>query len=231
MTRLTLVLATLLTTSGCASQIMSPPARFQSFEGPLLSAEGETRVHVDGGVGGQVFGPSAAGGTVRVSHRTDTLEWSGELSGAYLIDNLPSTASRSWGALRGGARGLLVDGFEHAYWGAGFGLGAYAGGLYVSPDLGLGIGYKNHYITPYLGVSALASLPFVARTVDTTDDLDDPQTDRPLVTVGLRIEVGAQIPITSKAALTLGAHAVQLVDIEGTSEGWMGFGGGFQFAL
>lgn len=225
-----LLIAT-LTSAGCASQVMSPPARYMPFEGPSHAAAGTTSIALEGGGGGQVFGPSAGGGTLRIAHGVDETEWSGEASFAYLDDEFPSVASRLWGALRGGARGHFDQAFPHAFWGAGFGAGAYAGGVYVSPELTAGIGYNNPTLIPYLSVTALTSLPLVAETVDTTADPDQPESDRPLVTVGFRIHLGVEVPIADRAVFSLGSHGVFLVDLEGTSEGWLGFGGGVKLRL
>jgi hypothetical protein len=217
--------------SGCASQILSPPARFQPFEGPRLAGDGATWLDLDGGGGGQMFGPSAFGGTLRARHGAGTREWSGEVSAVVLDDDAASTASRLWGALRGGVRDRIVDRFKHAWWGAGVGGGVYAGGVFVSPELGIGIGYDNPYIVPYWSITGIVSLPIVAREVDTTQEADTPRTDSPLASFGLRSQLGVEVPVTDSAALSLGINFVVLVDIEGISEGWAGFGGGLKFAL
>lgn len=226
-----LLLLAILTSTGCASQVLSPPARYLPFEGPSHAAPDTTWVHLEGGGGAQVFGPSAAGGTVRIAHGVDEIEWSGEASLAHLDDEFPSVASRLWGALRGGARGRFAEDFPHAFWGAGFGGGAYAGGVYVSPELSAGLGYQNPTLVPYLSVTAIASLPLVAETVDTTSDPDQPESDRPLMSVGFRIHLGVEVPIADLAVLSFGSHGVFLIDLEGTSEGWLGAGGGLKFRL
>ena len=166
-----------------------------------------------------------------MAHGADELEWSGEASAAYVVDNFPSVASRLWGALRGGVRGPISRDFEHAFWGAGFGGGAYAGGVYLSPDVTFGIGYKNPYIIPYLSVSGLASLPLVAETVDTTVESDEPESDRPLTTFGYRLQAGFEVPIQDYAAFSVAFHGVGLMNLDGDSEGWVGVGGGFKLRL
>jgi hypothetical protein len=216
---------------GCASQILSPPARFMPFEGPSHAPPDTTWLHFEGGAGGQMFGPSAGGGTLRVAHGVDDVEWSGEASVAYLGDDFPSTASRLWGALRGGARGLLDRDFEHAFWGTGFGAGAYAGGLYLSPEATIGIGYKNEILIPYLSGSVFASLPLTAKRVDTTTDPEAPTSDRPLATFGVRVQLGLEVPIADRASVSMGLQLVRLDDIEGRDEGWVGIGGGAKLKL
>lgn len=223
--------ATALLLGGCASQVLSPPSRLMPIEGPSHAANDTTWVHFEGGAGGQLFGPSAGGGTVRVAHGADEVEWSGEASVAYLDDDFPSTASRLWGALHGGARGLFDQDFEHAFWGTGFGVGAYAGGVYVSPEATIGIGYKNKILIPFLSWTLFASLPLVAEQVDTTADLDEPTFDRPLATFGFRVQAGLEVPIEDRAVVSLGFQGVSLIDLEGTSEGWLGLGGGVRLRL
>ncbi|HRE91110.1 MAG TPA: hypothetical protein PK095_18455, partial [Myxococcota bacterium] len=154
-----------------------------------------------------------------------------EASVAYLDDEFPSLASRLWGAVRGGARGHFDQAFPHAFWGAGFGGGAYAGGLYVSPELTVGIGYQNPTLVPYLSWSGFGSLPLVAETVDVTADPDEPAFDRPLASVGFRVQAGLEVPIEDRASFSLGFHGVALVDLEGTSEGWFGVSGGLKLRL
>lgn len=228
--RTSLLIAILLFT-GCASQVLSPPARYMPFEGPSHAAPDTTWVHLEGGGGGQVFGPSAGGGTLRVAHGVDAIEWSGEASVAYLDDEFPSLASRLWGAVRGGARGLFDPELPHAFWGAGFGGGAYAGGVYLSPELTAGLGYQNPTLVPYLSVGLFSSLPLVAETVDVTADPDEPAFDRPLVTVGYRVQAGLEVPVADRAVFAIGFHGVGLIDLEGTTEGWFGFGGGLKLRL
>ena len=226
-----LVTGSMLVGSGCASQILSPPARFQALDGLSTAAPDDTWLDFEGGGGGQMFGPSAYGGSLRVRHGVGDTEWSGEASLVQLNDSGASTASLVWGALRGGARGRVVEGFRHAWWGAGLGGGAYAGGIFASPEVTIGAGYDNPYIVPYLSITGFMSLPIVARTVDTTDDADVPSQDSPLATFGVRFQVGFDVPITDFAKLAMGVNLVTLVDVEGVSEGWGGFGGALKFRL
>jgi hypothetical protein len=178
-----------------------------------------------------MFGPSAYGGSLRVRHGVGNTEWSGEASLVHLDDDFASTASRVWGALRGGARGRLAKDFRHGWWGAGLGGGAYAGGIFASPEVTIGAGYDNPYFVPYVSITGLMSLPIVARTVDTTDEADSPSEDSPLATFGVRFQVGFEVPITDFAKLALGVNFVALVDVEGVSEGWGGFGGALKLGL
>lgn len=215
----------------CASQILSPPARFQPFEGPPMAGPGATWLDLEGGGGGQMFGPSAGGGTARLRHGGASNEWSGEASFAYIDTDSPSTASRLWGALRGGVRGRFDRDFDHAWWGAGVGVGAYAGGVFLSPEVGLGIGWNNPYVIPYLSVTGFVSMPLAAREVDTSANDDERRSDTPLATFGVRLQLGLEIPITERAALSFGMNAVRLVDIEGADEGWAGLGGALKLEL
>ena len=227
-----LALGSLLAATGCSSQILSPPARFQALDGLDPAAPDTTWLDFEGGGGGQVvWGPSAHGGSLRVRHGVADTEWSGEASIVQLDGNSASTASRLLGALRGGARGRIVDDFRHASWGAGLGGGAYAGGIYVSPEVSIAIGYDNAYLVPYLSLTGFMSLPIVARTVDTTDEADTPREDSPLATFGLRFQLGLEVPMTDFATLSLGVNVVPLVDVEGTSEVWAGLGGALKLRL
>lgn len=210
----------LLTMTACSNQAFSPPAGWVPAEEPLPIERGRTSIGA--GVGFGTVGLDAAdfiGGDARVRLGVgETTEL--QLGGALVGFTEETDESPVIGSLRVGLKGLFAKDLPHVAWVAGLGGGASAGGWFAASDLGLQVGYVNPTLTPWLGLSGIASLPLTSEDVDLrrADDTD-PNIDHPTFSGGLRWGVGLTAHLGASAAtLTLAYANLRLWDVHGEDE-------------
>ena len=226
--------------TACSHRVYSPPARMMPLASPAV-AEG---VVVGGSVStqGALFGPDVVGASGQVRYgATETLETSAEVMVVHVEgDSVADTHPNIYGA-RVGVKWAPEPVSRFLALTGGVGGGASAGGGFVSPDLGLVVGWENRYVVPFVGFEASVSLPIDAQAVDTSEGDDDLGThvSTPDRTWATRLTVGLRVPVTLGSghggSFYLAASSLRLStrgepdDGEDDDEGFGGLGGGFEF--
>ena len=82
----------------------------------------------------------------------------------------------------------------------GLGVGGHHGGLFVSPDLGLTVGYDNPYVVPFARIDGWLSVPLASSEQDVIiDDTTDGEpvwgTQSPVTTRGYMLRFGVRVPL------------------------------------
>lgn len=219
------VLASLaLAATACSNHAFSPPAGWVPAEEPVPLEEGKRAV--SGGIGFGDVGLDAAdlvGMNLRYREGlTDGLEIQAE--GAAVIfdedtDEFPAILSA-----RVGLKGSFVSEFPHVGWTTGLGFGGSAGGLFTSLDAGVMAGWVNPYLTPWVAVSGVVSLPLTSNEIDLRNPGDeDPILDNPVTSYGVRFGVGLSAHLgDSDARMHLALANLRLWDIHGEDESVVG---------
>jgi len=205
---------------GCANQAFSPPTGWIPAEEPVPIPKGQRRI--GGGIGIGDIGLDAAditGGNVRYRQGlSDVLELQAE--GALVV--ITEETREFPGILSGrvGLKGAFAAGLPHLGWTAGLGLGGSAGGIFGAADFGLQLGYVNPYLTPWIGLSAIASVPITSEEVDLAREDDEaPNLDHPVTTFGSRLAIGLTAHLGDSASRLHVAFAnLRLWDIHGEDE-------------
>ncbi len=217
------VLVLVTSAAGCGFRAYSPPGGWARSEHVAPVAKGESAVTAAFHAGGGVFGPDLVGGDVGVRHGvTETLELQGDLGYAHIDENPRADIFRGIVMGRVGVKGRFAAGLDHLSWHTAIGAGGHAGGGFISPELGLQVGYENPYITPWFRATAFVSHPIGPREVDLAEAGDEsPDLDTPLVTFGLRLGTGLSFrwddgfPVRVHLAL----HGTQLWRVDGEDDG------------
>lgn len=205
---------------GCANQAFSPPTGWVPAEEPVPLAPGERRI--GGGIGIGDIGLDAAdisGGNVRYRQGlSELLELQAE--GALVV--ITEETREFPGILSGrvGLKGGFSASLPHLGWTAGLGLGGSAGGVFTAADVGLQLGYVNPYLTPWIGLSAIASVPITSEEVDLArEDDEEPILDHPVTTFGARFSLGLTAHLgDSRSRLHVAFANLRLYDIHGEDE-------------
>ena len=209
-----------LVLAACSNQAFSPPAGWVPAEEPLPVERGRTTV--GGSLGFGTVGLDAAdfvGGDVRVRRGLGELTEL-QVGGALVAFTEETDESPVVGSVRVGMKGLFAKDLPHLAWVGGLGGGASAGGWFAATDLGLQVGYVNPTLTPWFGISGVASVPLSSEDVDLrrADDTD-PNIDHPVFSGGVRWGVGLTAHLAeSRATLTLAYANLRLWDIHGVDE-------------
>lgn len=180
--------------AGCNHHVYSPPARALPMESVAPVGEGRVGVAGEAALHGTVFGPglTSGGGRVRVSPHED-VDVSVEGNVLHVRGNPAEDLDQNAYSARVGAKYRVVPWLALA---GGLGGGFHAAGTFVSPDLGVIVGYENDYAVPYVSFRGFVSEPLIPRTVDTreagseTVELGTPQT-----TGGFSTALGLRVPI------------------------------------
>jgi len=203
MRRVLAVIFTLLV-NGCTPHVFSPPAGSFLVESSETVGAGKHGVRGEFFAGGALFGPEVL--SARASYRhgvSDELELSAAPAIISVLGGRAGDSSPNVYALRVGAKYAPV---KHVALVGGLGGGSSAAGGFVSPDLGVIGAYENPYFVPFVSARGLISAPVAARTVhftvddgagdtDDEDDLPDEYRQRPELTYGLQLSVGARLPL------------------------------------
>jgi hypothetical protein len=180
----------------CAHEVYSPPAHPIPLEAPRALRQGETAVRIAGGSTSALFGPDLIAGTASVQrglgHGAE-----GSLEATVARVQGDSAAGTSPFILAARAGGKLELYGHHLAATAGLGGGGSAGGAFVSPDVGLVLGYDNPYLVPFFSLHGMGSLPVAPKEVDVTVAGDPPGThvDTPKTTWGAGSAAGVRVPI------------------------------------
>lgn len=202
----TAIAASSLGSAACTFNAYSPPARTTPLESPATLPEGQSSIAIEGGGGGEIFGPKLLTGTMRVRRGfAPEVDGNVELTGIYVgdyvgrayVEGRPSqSANRLIASLRfGGKRNLL----RHFAVTGGVGVGASAGGTYLSPDVGVIAGYENPYVVPFISLRGYVSVPLESRTVVYINEDGTSMPDRPETTLGLALGLGVRVPVGDDA--------------------------------
>jgi hypothetical protein len=213
---LTLTLA--LAAPACAYRVYSPPARSLPLEAPRPTAPGHTSVTGEAAVHSLLFGPTVSGGDLRVSR--GTAHGAVSVEGTVLSVSGDSAAKTT--PIIAAARAGYRTGDRSFGFGVGLGGGYSAGGVFVSPDFTVTVGYENCYVVPFASLRSAVSLPLAPSAVDVSKREDGPGAHvlTPRLTGMLTPGVGVTIPIVrrcgqwpaSRAELSLGVAWTILAD-------------------
>lgn len=152
--------------SGCSTFLYSPPARVSPLESPALLAKGDSSAELQASVHGAVFGPGLSKLGIQYSEGvSDELEIGGEANLMILSDasqpedNVAQDHHPNIYSARLSAKWSPEALQDYVAVTAGIGGGASAAGGFLSPDLGLVVGWKNPYLTPFVSAALYASQP------------------------------------------------------------------------
>ncbi len=236
--RTTFALVALLGLAGCTPRVYSPPARALPMEAPASIGDGQTALQLEGGMSGMTFGPSLLHGTARVRHGlSEELEMSGEANIVGVVigddDYEETDAHRGIYSARFGLKRSFSRHFALRF---GLGSGGSAGGGFVSPDVGLVVGFDNPVVVPFGGVSVFTSVPLGAREVSFVNGSGDELALSPYTTLGVGWNAGLRVPFGEaldldhrRMALVFGAGGTWLRTFHG--EGDKDLTVGFTFGL
>jgi hypothetical protein len=147
---------------GCSYRVYSPPARSLPLESPRPLPAGHTSVTAEVAAHNALFGPSLAGGDVRVSRGTPSGAFSVEGTVLSVAGDSAARTSPLIGMGRAGFRtGDRIFGF-----GVGLGGGWSAAGPFVSPDFNVTAGFENCYVVPFASLRSAVSVPIAPGAVD-----------------------------------------------------------------
>jgi hypothetical protein len=216
----------------CEHNVYSPPALPLPLEAPRSLNQGQTAIQAEGASeGAMLWGPDVVVGGAAV-HRGFGHGTEASLGGNVVHIRGDSAAGTSPDIIsaRAGAKQELWG--HHLSALVGLGGGHSAGGSFVSPDLGLIVGFDNPYVVPFASAHVMASVPIAARQVDTSAPPDPPGThvDTPKTTggyggtFGLRIPIGDPDSESVHAGLAGGMSFWKLYS-DGNDIGFLGLGG------
>lgn len=200
-------LVALLGATGCNRHIFSPPARTVPLDAPRVLNPGETAINVTGSQTSSVFDADLNGGTVGVRRGlTERVELQAEASGYRVSTNEETRANISRNAVAGrvGTKVGLIG--RHASAFAGLGGGHHAAGSFISPDVGLTVGFDNRYFVPFVLGRVGVSQPIGAKTLDLSRPTEAPGTAlaKPLTSTYYGFTIGGRVPIEPKDAAIRG---------------------------
>jgi hypothetical protein len=199
--------AVLFGASGCSTTLPSPPGRALQLATPASAGKGNTLVTgaLFGGVEG--FGPGYVGGEMRARHGVGGATDVGVSAMALGVMNrrellVPTHAGIY--AMRAFVHHELAPRFVAV--GAGLAGGGSAGGGFLSPDVGLTLGYENPYAVPYIGGSFFVSTPLTKNQLE-LQRVDDDYRDlrEPYFSFGYQLGTGARIPIAGRSGQPSGS--------------------------
>lgn len=188
-----IVLGMLPLLSACVGHVFSPPGRVLPLETAATLAPGQTAVQASGGYHSETLGPTITTGTLQVRHSLGEGA-EGVIEGNLLrvIGTPNEDIDPNIYALRLGAKRRLTPWLALT---TGLGGGISAGGGFLSPDLGAVASYENRYLTPFLSVRGMYSLPINPQVVDVSSaGAPEPDLQRPQQTYGLSTAVGFKVP-------------------------------------
>ncbi|HEX5660449.1 MAG TPA: hypothetical protein VFX59_24810 [Polyangiales bacterium] len=205
-------LAIVLFCVGCNTHVFSPPAGNFPIESAATIGANRNSVGVEASVAGAVFGPALA--HYRVTYRRglgEQLELSAAPTILVVTDRSRGDSHAGIYALRSQLKYAPVKYVSPAL---GLGVGASAGGAFVSPDLGVTIAGENPYLIPFATVRGFVSAPIAARRVHfTTADGEGPGDDpdeerdsysmRPHLSYGYQLSVGLRVPLYHEVAAAI----------------------------
>lgn len=219
-----LVLTTLLltlssmTTACSAPYLFSQPGRVATLEAAKTVGEGKRSVGVSGGpstvynldithvsaryrygVTDQVeLGADANFGVVTNLENAKTQPTTPALWSARLATKWAPEVLQDYVAVIGGVAG-----------------GTYAGGQFISPDLGVVLAFQNDYVVPFLSASGYVSIPINAQGVDLSLSEPGDYVVTPQTTWGVTTTAGLRVPIDLdgwRIAPSLGLSSSELTD-------------------
>lgn len=221
-----------LSWTACSYHLLSPPSRAVPLESPAVLPEGTHAVAIESSLSSSVFEPDVLAGAVRYRRGLSSqLDGSVDLTLMHLLRR-PSDVS-AWPqayALRAGLKYQVAPILSLM---AGLGAGGSAAGGFVSPDLGLSLGYENPYLVPFVQLRGFASLPVAARRVylGTEDDADRFSTPQP--TWGASGTLGLRVPLAPGPAahsIAIGVAVTPLCDAE-LCKGYLSIAANFEALL
>ena len=206
--------------SACGYNVYSPPARSVPLESVATLRPGQYAIAADFGVAVSVFGPSIVAASLRARRGTlPDLDTVIETNLLRVVGQPEADTREHRNAydLRAGVQYRLASFVAVS---GGLGGGAYAGGGFISPDLGVVVGYENRYLIPFLSVRGYLSQPLAARRVDLGEDEGTRRFSTPSTTVGVAVSSGLRIPLRHmlervNPAFLLGAWGVYMISREG----------------
>lgn len=193
---------------GCQRHIFSPPARTVPLDAPRVLAPGETAINVTGSHTDSVFDANVNGGTLGVRRGlTERVELQAEASGYHVDADEQTRASISRTAVAGRV-GTKVGLFRrHVSAFGGLGGGHHAAGGFLTPDVGLILGFDNPYFVPFVLGRVGVSQPIGAKTLDLSKPDETPGTAlaKPLLSTYYGFTIGGRVPIEPNGSKVKGA--------------------------
>jgi hypothetical protein len=190
------VLLTLLFAGGCSSTLTSPPGHALHLATPASAGKGNTLVTAAVGGGGEPFGPGVVAGELRARHGVAKSTDVGVTAAAVGLVGEHDFAIRHHAgiySLRAFAHHELVPRFVALH--AGVAGGGSAGGGFLSPDVGLTLGFENPHVVPYVSGTFFVSSPLTKNTLDMRKGNDTSDLREPYLSFGPRLGTGIRIPI------------------------------------
>jgi hypothetical protein len=230
----------------CNTHVFSPPTGGFPIESPASLGAQRHSLGADFSYAAAVFGPAAAGLRFKYRHGlSDQLEVSAAPSMIWISGNGTAESHTGIYALRAA---LKYSPIPHVAVGAGIGGGASAAGAFLSPDLGLTLGYENRYVVPFASTRTFVSAPIAPRAVyfTTDDDAGDPHDpddapDRhrrtPHFSYGVQLSLGLRVPLHAnqesrlRPSISCAAGVTWLFDSSPHDEAFTGVGCGFELGF
>lgn len=221
-------------TSGCSTYLYSPPARVSPLESPGLLEKGASSAEIQTSVNGAIFGPDLVKIGAQVSQGiSDEVEVGGEFNMMSLgrddhaEHNIAEDHHPNIYTARLSAKWSPEIVENYLAFTAGLGGGLSAAGGFVSPDVGVVMGYKNPYVTPFVSSAVYVSQPVDPIALDMRKhDEVDPDIRQPKFTHGYSVASGATLHL-KQVDLTPG-FSIDFLDDSNQSTAFIGLHFGFR---
>jgi hypothetical protein len=236
------LLAGLALCVACNTHVHSPPIGTFPIEGPASVGGQRQSVSGDASFAKATFGPSAS--TYRLSYRyglSEQLEVSASPSMIWIAGASPGDSHPGIYGVRAAVKYAPI---RHVSASLGVGGGASAAGAFLSPDVGLTLGWDNRYLVPFAAGRFFLSAPVAPRAVHFTigDDSGDRPHDRdadpdryrrtPHFSYGVQVSAGLRAPLSYnleqrlRPALSCALGSTLIFDHTSNNLGFFGFGCG-----
>ena len=182
--------------SACTHNVYTPPSRAFPLETPQTLKAGAYGGQFEVSQHGK--SPDIGAAALRVRRGIeDNLEASVELTYAKATNATVADTSPHLFAARAGIRMRSEE--SGASVGGGIGAGTFAGGGFVTADVGAVFAYETCRFTPFIGGSAYVSRPTNAQEVDTSEEGMEKGkfVDTPETTGGVQVRVGVSVNVSS----------------------------------
>lgn len=198
----------------CNYHLLSPPSRAAPLESPRALAVGQNAIAFEGAAQIGVFDPAIVSGALRYRRGlAKKLDGVADMTAMHVLDRGDAKTWPGAYALRVGVKQEAADVLALSF---GLGAGGSAAGGFLSPDIGLILGYENRYFVPFLSARGFFSQPLGARRVSLGTEEGEPRTSMPKTTLGASVALGFRIPLLHAKQLThslaVGLAATALCD-------------------
>lgn len=216
--------------SACSYHVLSPPSRALPLESPRVLPVGANAIAAEAAYSDTTFDPAILSAALRYRRGLDkALDGSLDLTLLH-VTGRPSSLD-TWPQAYALRLGLKYQLTGSASLQAGLGGGASAAGGFISPDVGLSVGYENRHLVPFVSVRGFLSQPIRAQRVHLGEEDEVERFSTPQTTWGASGALGVRIPFEQSDELThslaLGVGVIWLCDAERCG-GYFSLGAGFE---